>query len=471
MKRKNWKILTAAAVMSLGVLTMNAYAAEGWSMSNNTWIYLDNNGNRVTGEWRKGADNLWRYLNNSGEMAINCWADGEYYVDANGIMVTNKWIKTQPLYDDNGEQEWFYFGNSGKLVKDGWKKIDGKNYLFDSEGIMQTGWTDDGIYYLGSDGAVKTGWRYLEAPESDEDDDYGYGPESDDGMYWYYFAASGKKYSPETGGGGDYRVSRIDGKYYCFNEKGQMQTGWVYMEGEPDTASSDSIEDWRYFAEEGIKNTTLGSAISGWLSLEPPERLQDNVDEPVVWYYFNKEGVPKVGPKHGEASTNDFVRVDGKNYLFDQKGNPVKGLHKVEIGDTGEYTSYYFDESSKTALKGKRTVEEGDGSKSTFYFNEGTYAGRGVTGVKNNYLYYMGKRQEADSDSRYILVSLPASGGGYHTYVVNTSGRVSKNTTVKDRDGNKYKVNSSGLLTEINEVAVGNEKHGDPIEPIFEEMD
>ena len=157
MKRKNWKILTAAAVMSLGILTINAYAAEGWSMSNNTWIYLDNNGNRVTGEWRKGADNLWRYLNNSGEMAINCWADGEYYVDANGIMVTNKWIKTQPLYDDNGEQEWFYFGNSGKLVKDGWKKIDGKSYLFDSEGVMQTGWTDDGIYYLGSDGAMKTG--------------------------------------------------------------------------------------------------------------------------------------------------------------------------------------------------------------------------------------------------------------------------------------------------------------------------
>ena len=35
------------------------------------------------------------------------------------------------------------------------------------------------------------------------------------------------------------------------------------------------------------------------------------------------------------------------------------------------------------------TVEEGDGNKTTFYFNEGTYAGRGTNGVKNGYLYYM----------------------------------------------------------------------------------
>ena len=82
----------------------------------------------------------------------------------------------------------------------------------------------------------------------------------------------------------------------------------------------------------------------------------------------------------------------------------------------------------------------------------------------------MGKLQKADSDSRYMLVSLP-SGGQYKTYVVNTSGRISKNTTVKDRDGNRYKVNSSGILTEINGEAAGNGLLGDPIEPVYEEFD
>ena len=59
----------------------------------------------------------------------------------------------------------------------------------------------------------------------------------------------------------------------------------------------------------------------------------------------------------------------------------------------------------------------------------------------------------------------------YKTYVVNTSGRISKNTTVKDRDGNRYKVNSSGILMEINGEAAGNGLLGDPLEPVYEEFD
>ena len=466
MKKKWVKTLAAAAVLTFGCLTVNAYAAEGWALSNNTWVYVDKNGDRVTNEWKKGADNLWRYLNSKGEMTVNSWADSDYYVDSNGIMVTEKWMQLESPYSRDGEKYWFYFGTSGKMTKDCWKKIDGKSYLFDSDGIMQTGWSDDGVYYLGSDGAMATGWKYLEPKD---DDTTSYGPESDDGKYWYYFSSNGKKYSPSTSdSGGDYRVGKIDGKYYCFDDDGRMQTGWVYMEGDPDNASSSTIENWRYFAESGISSATLGAAVSGWLSLNPPERLQDNVDEPVVWYYFNKDGVPKIGPEDGKASTDDFVRINSKTYLFDQRGNPVKGLKKVQIGKTGEYTSYYFDESSRTSVKGKKTVEEGDGSKTTFYFNEGTYAGRGVSGVKNGSLYYMGKLQEADSSSRYALVSIP-NGSGYSTYVVNSSGRISKNTTVKDRDGNKYKVNSNGILTEINgDTASTTEEYGEPIEPVFE---
>ena len=264
-------------------------------------------------------------------------------------------------------------------------------------------------------------------------------------------------------------MMKIDGKYYCFDEDGRMQTGWVYLEGDPENASKDTIENWRYFAESGIQNATLGASITGWLSLNPPEQLQDNVDEPVVWYYFEKDGTPKTGPEDGKASTSDFVKINGKTYLFDQKGNPVKGLKKIQIGSTGEYTSYYFDASSRISVKGKMTVEEGDGNKTTFYFNEGTYAGRGVSGVKNGYLYYMGKLQEADSFSRYALISIPNGSNGYQTYVVNSSGRISKNTTVKDRDGNKFKVNSSGILTQINdETASTKEEYGEPTEPVFE---
>ncbi len=46
------------------------------------------------------------------------------------------------------------------------------------------------------------------------------------------------------------------------------------------------------------------------------------------WYgiIFDKNGEPKTGPEDGKASTSDFVRINGKTYLFDQKGNPVKRI-------------------------------------------------------------------------------------------------------------------------------------------------
>ena len=52
MKTKGLKVLTAAAVLSLGLMTMEALAAEGWAMSGYTWFYMDQYGNRVTNEWR-----------------------------------------------------------------------------------------------------------------------------------------------------------------------------------------------------------------------------------------------------------------------------------------------------------------------------------------------------------------------------------------------------------------------------------
>ena len=39
--------------------------------------------------------------------------DSDYYVDSNGIILTDKWLK---LTDDEGEYEWYYFGSSGKMM-------------------------------------------------------------------------------------------------------------------------------------------------------------------------------------------------------------------------------------------------------------------------------------------------------------------------------------------------------------------
>ena len=473
MKRKGFKILTAAVMLTLGLVTMSAYAAEGWAMSNNSWIYLDKYGNKVIDEWRKGADNLWRYLNYKGEMAISTWADDDYYVDSNGIMVSNQWVKTKSQFDDDADEEWYYFGSSGKVAKEGWKKIDGKSYLFDDEGIMQTGWVEDGMYYLGDDGVMKTGWKYLAEP-TDEDEawkrEYA-GPVNPEGKYWFYFGGNGKKYCPATGTDDNalYRIVKISGDYYCFDEHGRMMTGWVYVDGEQEDADSSSIRGWRYFAESGIQNVTMGTAVKGWLSLLPPDMIQDELGEEVVWYYFESNGKPKSASYEEIPSTNDFIRINSKSYLFNEYGNPVSGLVKVQIAKTGEYTAYYFDDDSKLPLKGKATIEEADGTESTFYFNEGSYAGRGYTGVKDNYLYYMGKRQEAEDGMKYTAYTFEDN-GEIKTYVVSETGRIVKNKTVKDDNGVRYQTNSSGILTHVDDVAVsGTEAFEVPNAPVFEE--
>ena len=111
-------------------------------------------------------------------------------------------------------------------------------------------------------------------------------------------------------------------------------------------------------------------------------------------------------------------------------------------------------------LTGKYNITEG-GVSWPYYFNS---TGKGYTGVYDNYLYYMGKLQKADSGSKYEVFSVP-NGNSYKNYVVNTSGKIAKNTTVKDSNGVKYKTNSSGILTKEDDESVDGGSYRSPEEP------
>ena len=368
MKKKGFVVLAVAAVLTLGTATMSAWAAEGWAQSGNTWSYYDSNGYKVTNVWKKGADNLWRYLNGNGEMAVNTWVDNTYYMDSNGILVTDKWMKFQE--SGSSEYKWYYFGSSGKAIMDNWSKINNKWYYFDSNGEMQTGWVLDNMYYCGTDGVMRTGWQKLFPPDSDYDPDrVSPGDEDDDGKRWYYFSDSGKKYMPKETSG-DYGTYKIDGVAYCFDSDGALQTGWKNVG--VDNADYD-IQNYKYYDSSGKLRT-------GWYSIEPPEDLS-GYEGDVEWFYFSSNGTPKAGPKEGEATTQNLTKINGKTYLFNDRGNPVYGLQKVRIGSTSEYTSYYFgDKKTSTMQKGKIKVTEGDGDEETYYFSD---SGRGYNGVKD----------------------------------------------------------------------------------------
>ncbi len=315
---------------------------------------------------------------------------------------------------------------------------------------METGWILDDMYYCDDSGVMVTGWKKLTPPEEYQDADTHTGPfeTASDGQYWYYFGTNGKKVVPNENGT-NVKQKKVNGTYYCLREDGALQTGWVCVTGD----ESDNIEDYRLVDTDGKVRT-------GWYSTEPPEYLQGHYDHDVEWFYFNSKGVPETGPAKGSAKTSDLKRINSNTYLFNEYGVPVYGIQKVYTSG-GEYTAYYFGTYAQSSmLKGKYNITEG-GVSWPYYFNS---TGRGYTGVYDNYLYYMGKLQKADSGSKYEVYSIP-SGNSFKNYVVNTSGKIAKNTTVKDSNGTKYKTNSGGILVKEDDESVDGGSYRSPEEP------
>ena len=455
MKRKICAVLTLTAVLSAGA-AISAWAAAGWVQNNGQWQYQDRDGYIVRNEWQKGADGKYRYLDSSGYIAVSTWIDDEYYVGSDGIMVTDSWLREDCSSETDSGIAWYYFDSRGQAVKEGWKKIDDVWYYFDDVGVMQTGWVDENRYYTNENGQMLTGWQLLDPPEDvsyDEDEEEEYDPftqADNDGKYWYYFKSNGRKVTPDEDSGNEYGTVRIDGDYYCMNSDGAMQYGWKNVEG------GSSITSYKYFKSDG-------KMVTGWYSLAAPRGIDDSSDE-IHWYYFNSKGVPKAD-EDGIPTKDDLLTINGKTYLFNNVGNPVYGLRKVYLGeseDESNYTSYYFgeDDNDCWAHSGKIKVEEDSGEENTYYF---TSAGRGFTGIKDNYLYYVGKLQVAQND-KYELINVP---GKDYAVMVNSSGKVMKSTTVKNSDDIKYKTNSSGQVIEIDGEEVSGVTGIDPEEPDY----
>ena len=202
--RKQTKVVavaSAAALLAIGA-SMTSFAATGWQEEDGVWYYYDNDGNRVEDEWKKSGNN-WYWLDSEegGAMATDKLVDDDgdiYYVDANGVMVTNTWVKVvneDQDDDDLAEYRYYYMQGSGKAYTATdtntvrFRTIDGKRYAFDDDGKMLYGWvSEDGdmqneedgwveaTYYLGSweDGAMKTGWQKVTVHDDEEDDDMDY---------------------------------------------------------------------------------------------------------------------------------------------------------------------------------------------------------------------------------------------------------------------------------------------------------
>ena len=496
--RKQTKVVavaSAAALLAIGG-AMTSFAAQGWVEEDGTWYYYDKDGSRVEYEWKKSGDNwFWLDSEEGGAMATDKLIEDDdktYYVDANGVMVTNTWVKVvnedQDDEDDPAEYHYYYMQSNGKAYKGSGDKvskktIDGKQYAFDEDGIMLYGWVDedgtmvndedgwaDATYYFGSweDGSMKTGWQKISVYDNTDD-------KEDDYDYWFNFKANGKKRVQLDNGSEDTDATwKNNGKYYHFDTRGVMVYEWYPTQNT--TSNLHSASNWSYFnsPEDGAK------VVKGWFKVVGPNEdtsfkeldsesfaSVDGVkNEDARWYYND-------GREEGLVA-GKIKKIKGKYYGFrpddgEKGGAMLKGLCALEMDgenivkvydddmdaddlddfldgvDAGNYTAntylYYFgnadDEDTDGAMKTGNVTVNLDGETIQFKFRNNGGAesrGRGVTGVeKGDYIYKFGKKIKADSEDKYILV--------YASGDINSTGTV----TVHDYDGSDVR-ELSGLL-------------------------
>lgn len=169
----------------------------------------------------------------------------------------------------------------------------------------------DGTWYYAADGTVKTSsWLYDEQKNT-----------------WYYFDVKGAMCTSrlETGG-----------NTYFFGEDGRMLTGWVYCpDGEIPEAYMESVmrDDVYFCNDDGVMCTGWAEAMPPHLSGMDDEEIFESVADDEYrkqWYCLKK---------NGKVYYNVKENIDGRRYVFDEKGIHISGW----IYDKGEGQSGRFD--------------------------------------------------------------------------------------------------------------------------------
>ena len=463
-------VLSAAALLAMGA-SMTSFAA-GWQKDDaGVWHYYDSDDEMVTGEWKKDGGK-WFYLDEDGDMAVDQWIDDEYYVGDDGAMLTNAWKYTmsdddQDDPDEDGEN-WYYFNNKGKKVADETKKINGKTYLFDSDGKMEYGWQYEGgnMYYYGDemDGArTESQWLWLSKSgslDSDETDHQDIFPgcndnngEMCDDEGWYWFQSSGKMYNGAA-------KKKINGKFYMFNEHGQMLYEWINNTNTVKYGSNAEL-DGEHKKQATASNMLYYNAVEegwrgdGWYEMDGSKDM--GTDSDTDWYLIDDGEITYAKASDFAGVTDNDgkkiyvmrkkVKVSGNKYFaFNEKGQMQDGLQFVK-NDGG---FFYFDENGYMKTGKVASVECDDDDYTFFFTTKNGKNGIGYTGEKDGYLYYNGKRLEADDDYRFFYVE-------GKVYLVNNKGKVQKATGTKGRDFDDIENKS---FVNVDDVTVMTNKNG-----------
>ena len=272
------------------VASSDALAAQGWVKTGTSWYFYNQNGTLARNAW---SGNYW--LGADGKMVTNAWVDnGRYYVGADGAWVKGAEKPAAPKPVVAQKQGWvqsggaWYFYNQGQIVRNAWVG----SYWLGADGKMATSaWVDNGRYYVGENGVWVKDAKKPEAPKPVEKKQ-GWVKE---GNTWYYFengALARNKWISST---------------YWVGADGKMATSaWVKDAKKPE-------------AEKPVEKK------QGW-------KKEDN-----AWYYYDNGEVARnkwigdtywVG-KDGKMVTDNWV--DNDRFYVDKTGKKDPSIKKKVI--------------------------------------------------------------------------------------------------------------------------------------------
>ena len=270
-------------------------------------------------------DNHWRFYENNAPVLNWKKIHGKwYYFNKDGIMLSDTIFDGYILTSsgamvDSGwiklQEKWYYANAYGKISQQKWEKIGGVWYYFDQDGVMLSNTIFDDYLFTNSGAMAESSWV------------------KQDGQ-WYYALASGKLIKNKW--------DKISGTWYYFNKDATMASnqwqGSYYLKVSGAMAEKEWIFDknydsWFYLKSGGAyaAREWIGSyylKAGGYMAKS--EWIDDSYYK--ARYYVDENGVYVTGTH----------KIDGQTHQFQSNGKWI-GETSVSRGfEKGKYNNIIF---------------------------------------------------------------------------------------------------------------------------------
>lgn len=244
-------------------------------------MFVDDKNNYVYDSWVE-YEGYWYHLNSMGEVDKNKFVDDVFYVGPNGRMFTSYWLSYDK--DKDGNDELFYFGSDGSMIKNTLVNIEGSDYCFNDNGHMITNNffydpIENRLVYCNIDGKVKKSAGFVNI----------------NGLLYYvddsgnvvantWVEDNGKEYYL-----GDFGLlltnSWVDGQFYV-NEYGEKLKNTFAPDGTKLDEDGNII--WENVISKQLSNIKINSYYN--FGTYEQDNNEDNGKESIEWKILAKDG-------------------------------------------------------------------------------------------------------------------------------------------------------------------------------------